>query len=218
MITNSSGASVDDPAFSVLEAELNKDEDIHIKDEGNDIHSNRLKIEQSMNIIYIVDIPAPASESESDTEFDSKLTNSQTSMKTRKQRKGSKRMQQFESNSEVDEDSDEEFEIDQDNDEEEDDEAYKDDYEDYEKPSPGHRTQKRSHKGKREEEDERIRSVCNLTCTICSAQFQKFNDLARHYQVEHETKGFVNCCKRKFKSRSRLLEHTECHINPNAFQ
>lgn len=36
LIHNSSGASVDDPTFSVLEAELAKDVELHINDKGED--------------------------------------------------------------------------------------------------------------------------------------------------------------------------------------
>lgn len=79
-------------------------------------------------------------------------------------------------------------------------------------------SRKRPSKAKREEEDERIRTVCSMYCTVCSAVCKTFNELMRHYQNEHDMKGFVMCCKRKIATRSRLVEHVECHLNPDAFQ
>lgn len=70
----------------------------------------------------------------------------------------------------------------------------------------------------RAEEDARIRSVCNIYCSLCLMSFETFCDLSKHYRLAHDRNGFVVCCERKMTTRSRLLEHIETHLNPNAFQ
>lgn len=227
LINNSSGASVDDPTFSVLEAELEAKDDVethHIED--------KKEIEQDTSFSDVEYNKYSQVNNGSDSEYESHrytrsrkapFTSQNKSVKSNQSSDTtSKRTIRNESSSSEGEGpSDENYQGQEEDDhQEEDDDDYDDDDEedDYGQQQSYKRTYKRSHKAKREEEDEQIRSICKLVCAICSKQFSTFNDLTRHYQTKHQTKGFVTCCERKIKTRSRLVEHIECHNNPNAYQ
>lgn len=79
------------------------------------------------------------------------------------------------------------------------------------------RTSKKRDEPEMREQDELIRSWCNMQCTQCTKTFYVFPEVKVHYRNEHQSNGFVVCCNRKFFRRVRILEHISRHINPSVF-
>ncbi|XP_050074443.1 zinc finger protein 883-like [Anopheles maculipalpis] len=57
-----------------------------------------------------------------------------------------------------------------------------------------------------------------LTCDLCSASLSDFNDLHKHYKLEHNVKGYLRCCNRMIHKKCWMIEHLQLHINPNTFR
>lgn len=67
------------------------------------------------------------------------------------------------------------------------------------------------------EEDVRIKSFFDLSCTICleKVQLNTFNELKGHLRKLHHAKNpGLCCCNRKFSKRSDLLDHIAYHLEP----
>lgn len=77
---------------------------------------------------------------------------------------------------------------------------------------------KQAVKREKSEEDEKIRTWCNLYCTRCCQTFGNFPDVQSHYRTVHQENGYVMCCGRKYFRRIHLLDHIFKHINPDAFK
>ena len=68
-------------------------------------------------------------------------------------------------------------------------------------------------------DDEQIRQFFDMSCDLCESEpFQTFRDVKAHYLSQHEiAKGYVICCKRKFKTLATIKEHMLWHANPDSF-
>ncbi|XP_049546449.1 zinc finger protein 286A-like [Anopheles darlingi] len=65
--------------------------------------------------------------------------------------------------------------------------------------------------------DELISQHCNLECVICGAKFSNFPLVMRHFQSQHNIKGYIMCCGEQYTTRRNLLDHVILQNNPNAF-
>lgn len=72
----------------------------------------------------------------------------------------------------------------------------------------------------REESDAQIKEFVNLICDICktSSPFNSFKELQEHFNSEHNQRGYVECCEKKFYRKDRLMNHITNHIYPDAFK
>lgn len=72
----------------------------------------------------------------------------------------------------------------------------------------------------KEKSDAQIKEFVNLNCDICktSAQLNSFKELQEHYSLEHNQRGYVECCDKKFYRKDRLMNHITNHIYPDAFK
>lgn len=67
-------------------------------------------------------------------------------------------------------------------------------------------------------DDSLILRWCKMQCELCYETFQRFIDIKMHYQNEHQEKGFVMCCKKKFFSRIGLMDHAAKHMNSDTIR
>lgn len=70
-------------------------------------------------------------------------------------------------------------------------------------------------------QDEQIREIFSMKCTICKADdvtFATWTEARVHYRKVHKTSGYLMCCDKKFSSRYAILEHVLRHVNPKAYQ
>lgn len=72
----------------------------------------------------------------------------------------------------------------------------------------------------KEKSDAQIKEFVNLNCNICksSPQFNSFKELQDHFSGEHNQRGYVECCDKKFYRKDRLMNHITNHIYPDAFK
>lgn len=72
----------------------------------------------------------------------------------------------------------------------------------------------------KEKSDAQIKEFVNLMCDICktSPQFNSFKELQEHFSSEHNQRGYVECCDKKFYRKDRLMNHITNHIYPDAFK
>lgn len=72
----------------------------------------------------------------------------------------------------------------------------------------------------KEKSDAQIKEFVNLICDICksSTQFNSFKELQEHFNSEHNQRGYVECCDKKFYRKDRLMNHITNHIYPDAFK
>ncbi|XP_061402524.1 transcription factor grauzone-like [Musca vetustissima] len=73
-------------------------------------------------------------------------------------------------------------------------------------------------KTKQEEADAFLTENIKITCDICQLAVKTFYELCKHFVQEHQQPGYVICCKKKFSSRSLLVDHVHCHRDPNYFK
>uniref|UniRef100_A0A1A9WJ85 C2H2-type domain-containing protein n=1 Tax=Glossina brevipalpis TaxID=37001 RepID=A0A1A9WJ85_9MUSC len=66
--------------------------------------------------------------------------------------------------------------------------------------------------------DEEIAKFMSLHCELCSAEIENFTALHNHMLAEHNMKGYVRCCNKKFSKRFLLLEHIRTHLNPACYK
>ncbi|GAB0094664.1 transcription factor grauzone [Sergentomyia squamirostris] len=64
----------------------------------------------------------------------------------------------------------------------------------------------------------KIEEYFKMDCNICPQSYRKLKDLQSHYREVHNREGYVVCCNTKFKRPSKILEHFDHHMNPNAFK
>ncbi|GAB0094665.1 hypothetical protein DMENIID0001_099870 [Sergentomyia squamirostris] len=77
---------------------------------------------------------------------------------------------------------------------------------------------KRHNKETSEENQRKIEEFFKMDCNICEKSFVKLRDLEIHYRKIHNRKGYVVCCNVKFNRPSKILEHLDLHMNPEAFK
>ncbi|KAH8420423.1 hypothetical protein KR009_010118 [Drosophila setifemur] len=67
------------------------------------------------------------------------------------------------------------------------------------------------------EMDDYIAANVKLDCALCAAPLDDFNDLKRHFRVEHDCTGYVKCCNNRYKKRTLYVDHLHCHKDPQYF-
>lgn len=72
----------------------------------------------------------------------------------------------------------------------------------------------------KEKSDAQIKEFVNLNCHICRTPlpFNSFKELQEHFHSEHNQRGYVECCDKKFYRKDRLMNHITNHIYPDAFK
>lgn len=63
--------------------------------------------------------------------------------------------------------------------------------------------------------DEQIRDVFDMKCKNCEIELDTLRTAKTHYRTEHQQKGYLMCCERKFYRRFQVVDHVMMHINPN---
>ncbi|XP_077295697.1 uncharacterized protein LOC143917936 [Arctopsyche grandis] len=65
-----------------------------------------------------------------------------------------------------------------------------------------------------------INKFYDLGCEVCKekVEFAEINDLFKHYELEHKTKGYVICCNSKLYNRRAICMHMGRHLQPTAFE
>jgi hypothetical protein len=63
----------------------------------------------------------------------------------------------------------------------------------------------------------------NYILTFCDKCQKPFTDLTwdgikTHYKEKHKIIGYITCCNRKFYKKSKIMEHSARHMNPEAFK
>ena len=62
-------------------------------------------------------------------------------------------------------------------------------------------------------DNEKIKTMCNMNCNICSDPQESFASARRHYKDCHGIDGYIMCCNKKFKLRIHLIDHLNAHLN-----
>uniref|UniRef100_A0A1A9VTA2 C2H2-type domain-containing protein n=1 Tax=Glossina austeni TaxID=7395 RepID=A0A1A9VTA2_GLOAU len=57
-----------------------------------------------------------------------------------------------------------------------------------------------------------------IVCAVCDEPQANFSKLQRHSQKQHQKRGYVLCCEKKFIKRAFLVDHINQHLNPNHFK
>ncbi|KAL9915945.1 uncharacterized protein ACN2A1_002438 [Glossina fuscipes fuscipes] len=57
-----------------------------------------------------------------------------------------------------------------------------------------------------------------IICAVCDEPQANFSKLQRHSQKQHQKRGYVSCCEKKFIKRAFLVDHINQHLNPNHFK
>lgn len=70
----------------------------------------------------------------------------------------------------------------------------------------------------RAKEDALIREYFNMTCEICSYEFESFLDARHHYRRVHDKAGYLPCCNKRLFNRSSVLDHIKVHLDPDTFR
>lgn len=64
---------------------------------------------------------------------------------------------------------------------------------------------------RQQEKDDRIKEFYTLECEICSILLDDFVQLQEHYQLVHDTRGYIRCCNKQLFHRYTLLDHIAVH-------
>ena len=67
-------------------------------------------------------------------------------------------------------------------------------------------------------QDEFISEHHQITCNLCQTPLETFTLMIKHFKEEHNQRGYVICCKRKFSYRTELVDHIQVHLNPEYFK
>lgn len=65
---------------------------------------------------------------------------------------------------------------------------------------------------------DRIRSILDMNCAICSAPFDTFPDATKHFRDFHNRSAYVTCCQKRLFNINRIIDHLEYHKNPEAYK
>jgi hypothetical protein len=64
-----------------------------------------------------------------------------------------------------------------------------------------------------EQEEEAIRSHCDMKCDLCTSvevRFNTFAEATEHYEGVHSMLGYVVCCSKLFFQKQEALDHIVC--------
>lgn len=67
-------------------------------------------------------------------------------------------------------------------------------------------------------EERRILEYFCLTCKLCGYGANNILDYMNHSQAVHQTRGFLECCDKKFYKKIYIVDHIEWHTNPDQFK
>lgn len=65
---------------------------------------------------------------------------------------------------------------------------------------------------------EKIRSILDMNCAICSVPFDTFPDATKHFKDFHNRSAYVTCCQKRLFNINRIMDHMEYHQNPEAYR
>lgn len=68
------------------------------------------------------------------------------------------------------------------------------------------------------EQDKFVAENFKIICGICQLPMSTFYDVSAHAAKEHNQRGFVKCCNKKFYRRIILVEHISWHLDPERFK
>lgn len=71
---------------------------------------------------------------------------------------------------------------------------------------------------KRNSNEEKVRQIFLMDCELCNVVFGTYRQAIVHYQDEHNKKGYLRCCDKRYFKLNRVLQHCEWHINPMCFK
>ncbi|XP_058828723.1 zinc finger protein 62 homolog [Topomyia yanbarensis] len=57
-----------------------------------------------------------------------------------------------------------------------------------------------------------------LACDLCSVPLKDFKEQRKHYVSVHNEEPYLNCCKKKFYRKFRMVQHLQLHLDPDAFR
>ncbi|KAI8128859.1 Transcription factor grauzone [Lucilia cuprina] len=63
-----------------------------------------------------------------------------------------------------------------------------------------------------------VENFDQMFCDVCGVPFENFSSMLKHFSREHKRKGYLLCCNRKFYERNNLVDHLQCHLNPDYFK
>lgn len=78
-------------------------------------------------------------------------------------------------------------------------------------------TQLQAKRSSIKEMDDYIASNVELSCCLCTAPLQDFIELKRHFRIEHNCTGYVQCCNNRYKKRTLYVDHLHYHKDPEYF-
>ncbi|XP_059612675.1 transcription factor grauzone-like [Phlebotomus argentipes] len=84
--------------------------------------------------------------------------------------------------------------------------------------NPVKRIDRQYNKELAEENIRKIEEFFKMDCNLCQQSYTKLRDLQAHYREVHKRKGYVVCCNVKFNRPSKILQHFDHHMNPEAFK
>jgi len=62
-------------------------------------------------------------------------------------------------------------------------------------------------------DDKKICLFASMACEVCSLPLESMANSTSHYKKEHDMKGYLKCCGRRFTQRYRLVHHVNTHLN-----
>lgn len=62
-------------------------------------------------------------------------------------------------------------------------------------------------------DDKKICLFASMACEICLMPLDSMANATSHYKKDHNMKGYLKCCGRKFTQRYRLVDHINTHLN-----
>ncbi|XP_036342368.1 transcription factor grauzone-like [Rhagoletis pomonella] len=57
-----------------------------------------------------------------------------------------------------------------------------------------------------------------LSCCLCSVPLKDFNELKKHFRLEHNCVGYVPCCNNRYRKRTLYVDHLKLHKDPDFFK
>ncbi|XP_075168441.1 zinc finger Y-chromosomal protein 1-like [Haematobia irritans] len=79
--------------------------------------------------------------------------------------------------------------------------------------NPDYRRKTDSH-----EMDQFVAKHFKIICVVCQSAIPTFHELRRHFVKQHNEPGYAVCCDKKFFKCSDLIDHIQCHLNPEHFK
>ncbi|EDW00375.1 transcription factor grauzone [Drosophila grimshawi] len=67
------------------------------------------------------------------------------------------------------------------------------------------------------EMDDYIAANVKLDCCLCAAPLLNFIDLKRHFRLQHNCTGYMECCNNRYKKRTLYVDHLHYHKDPQYF-